>query len=140
VSGIERCHMTINTANVAGNSSLLPARDEPYLLREVYELLEDTCRTEVVLQMEDSYLLVRVDEDTDALDYEFSSGEFFPGPNHQPASWKNQLGSECDWTWTAVNQQGYMDSILLSFDGVVPTVLLHGIATSIEVLSIVPIR
>jgi hypothetical protein len=52
------------------------------------------------------------------------------------ASWKELLGKECGWTWVAINQQGYCDGVMLSFDGIVPTVLLHVIASSIEVFSI----
>jgi hypothetical protein len=197
------------------NLMLLPDRESPYLLREVFELVRDDCRSDLVLQWSEGYLSFRADADTDSLCFDFHSGEFELSRHHDSVSsaeslatretdvlralvqgprtkqelgaraklvgaysqpgngkqgggllgrrlihgeqlgceiqytltaagrsalaatlWKTLLGKECSWTWVARNQQGYCDSVMLSFDGVVPTVLLHVIASSIEVLSI----
>jgi hypothetical protein len=50
--------------------------------------------------------------------------------------WNRFRGKECDWTWVGVNKQGYRDLIVLSFDILMPQVLFHAIASSIEVLTI----
>ncbi len=39
-----------------------------------------------------------------------------------------------------MNQQGYMDSVMLSFDGIEPQILLQAIASSIVVFVIKPAR
>lgn len=52
--------------------------------------------------------------------------------------WQKLIGKECGWTWVTINQQGYRDGVLLSFSGIVPSVMLHVIASSIEVFRIVP--
>lgn len=52
------------------------------------------------------------------------------------AVWNKLIGKNCEWSWVAWSQQGYRDSIMLSFDGIVPTVLLSVCASSIEVFSI----
>ncbi|HEY2910374.1 MAG TPA: DUF6334 family protein [Gemmataceae bacterium] len=52
------------------------------------------------------------------------------------ALWNTLIGKNCEWSWVAWNQQGYRDSLMLSFDGAVPTVLLCVMASSIEVLSV----
>jgi hypothetical protein len=198
---------------IGNNAVLLPPRVSPYLLRDVYELIQDECRSELVLQWSEGFLSFRADEDADSLDFDFHPGKFKPSAKHglvsselmpsetevlrelirapktkqqlgatakllgaatrpdfgkqgggllrrgmirdsrlgrevqyeitatgrralAAALWKSLLGKECGWTWVAVNQQGFCDSVMLSFDGVVPTVLLHVIASSIEILSI----
>lgn len=52
------------------------------------------------------------------------------------AAWSKLIGKKCEWSWVACNQQGYRDSVMLAFDGIVPTVLLCVMASSIEVYSI----
>lgn len=212
----------VATNPISDSPVLLPPREEPYLLQDVYELARDECRSEIVLELSDGYLQFRADEDFDSLAIEFYPGEFDPTPEHvsfssyqkltgnetdilkalaqgkktkqklqalglqatakilgaitqenygkqggglagrdlikptgkrvrgsiqyeitpdgrkalAAAPWKKFLGKELGWTWVAINQQGYCDSIMVSFSGIVPTVLLHVIASSIEVFSI----
>jgi Family of unknown function (DUF6334) len=120
---------------------LLPDRDIPYRLQDVFELLEDGCRLELVLSWGDSYLLFRVDEDTDSLLAQFQEGAFGPQPAYRSvlaaSPWRELVGKECFWTWVAVNQQGYCDGALLSFEGVVPNVLLNAICSSVTVWRVV---
>jgi hypothetical protein len=114
---------------------LLPERDAPYVLKDVYEKGDpENPRTEIVLQWNDGCLMFRVDEDTDSL-----SAEFLDAPSlvsHRRISseppWDQYIGKECGWTWVAINQQGYCDSALLSFQGIVPSVMLHVIASAIQ--------
>ncbi|MCE9532863.1 MAG: hypothetical protein K8T89_17330 [Planctomycetes bacterium] len=135
---------SVATIPAGDNLLLLPPRESPYLLQDVYELVRDTCRTEIVLQWAEDYLLFHADEDTDSIGFELHPGEFSPTSHHGSyradegltAPWKKFIGKECGWTWVAHNQQGYCDSVMLSFDGIVPTLLLHVIASSIEVFSI----
>ena len=116
---------------------LLPPREAPYRLQSVHELVTDGCRQEIVLDWGDSHLIVRVDEDTDTLSARFQGHPFVTteayGNLGVCTPWDRQLGKECDWTWIAVNQQGYCDLILFSFDVMVPQILLHALASSIEV-------
>lgn len=205
--------MATATSNHQGdNVMLLPPHDSPYLLQDVYELIRDECRSEIVLQWSEGYLVFRAEENTDSLEFDFHPELFEPSPDHEPLNscekltgrersilkalvkgprtkqqlgarakvvgaltrggggmlgrrlitgnrqgrdiqytitatgrkalaaaimpWKKLLGKECGWTWVATNQQGYCDSVMLSFDGIVPTVLIHVIASSIEVFSI----
>jgi len=217
--------MTAIASNLTGDSLvLLPQREAPYILDDVYELVRDNCRSQLVLQLSEGYLQFSVDEDNDSLCFDFHPGEFDPSPDYgsfssyekligdeidilkalgqgkktkqklqalglratakilgaatregfgkqggglagrglitptgkrlrgsiqyeitaagrkalAPAAgaWKKLLGKECGWTWMAFNQQGYCDSAMLSFDGIVPTVLLHVIASSIELFTI----
>lgn len=52
------------------------------------------------------------------------------------AAWSRFIGKEFCWGWLTVNQQGYTDGVLLSFDGVVPEVGVSVVASSFETLEI----
>lgn len=125
----------------ARSPALLPDREDPYVLREVYERVTDGCRAELILQWDGGYLLFRADTDTDSLEAEFNAGNLGSSNKHRSlrssSPWSEYLGKSCSWTWLAVDQQGYWDSALLSFDGVVPCVLLNVMASSINVYSVV---
>ena len=68
-----------------------------------------------------------------------SAGSFDPeGGIDLSESWRDLIGAEFWWGWIAVNQQGYSDGVLLSFNGIDPQVLLNVIASSIVVRRIPP--
>lgn len=119
---------------------LLPPRDEGYILHGVYEKIADGCRGELVLDCGDAYLQIRVDENTDSLCTQYHDTKFKRSRGHRSLAavspWDRWLGKVCGWTWVAVNQQGYFDSVMLSFDGIVPCVLLHALGSSIAVFTI----
>jgi hypothetical protein len=126
------------------NPLLLPERDKPYVLKNVFEKIADGCRDEVVLDFGDSCLRIGVDINTDTLVLRFRSMPFRPTKRwvslRSAEPWKKCDGKECGWTWLAVNQQGYLDTVLISFDGIVPTVMLQAIASSVEVFTITPAK
>ena len=119
---------------------LLPPRDAPYYLRFAYELVADGCRQEIVLDWGDSHLVVLVDPDWDTLNAHFHGHAFAPTAAYHAITarspWDRLIGKECDWTWVALNKQGYCDLMVLSFDAILPQVLLHAIASSIEILTV----
>jgi hypothetical protein len=211
--------ITVMNNLINESPALLPPREKPYLLQDVYELVKDNCRSELVLDLSGSYLQFRADEDNDSIYFDFQSREFDPSRDHcslssdkklvpsetailkaltgGPKTKKQMLalglqatakilgagskkgfgrqgggllrpglikptgksfrgsiqyqitatgrkalmaselmGKELGWTWAATNQQGYCDSVMMSFEGIIPTVLLHVIASSIEVFTI----
>jgi hypothetical protein len=52
--------------------------------------------------------------------------------------WRSLIGLECDFAWSTINQQGYMDGALLSFGGMLPRIALNVIASTIKVSSCGP--
>jgi len=122
----------------------LPDREAPYVLKHVYERIVDGCRQDMIFDFGDSHLFVHVDEDTDSFVVDFVDSVFFPeaacSKIDSTAPWHRWLGKECGWTWTAHNSQGYLDSFMMSFDGVVPNVLIYAIASSAEVYLITPLE
>ena len=123
---------------------LLPVRDEHYRLHDVFEKVVDGCRDEIVLDFGDSCLRFSVDADTDSIMGRFQGTKFSAKRGYQSiissALWRPYLEEECGWTWLAINQQGYWDTILISFDAVVPNILLNVMASSVYVFAIGPME
>lgn len=115
---------------------LLPPRETPYFLSDVLEKMVDGCRDELILNLGDCFLRFGVDIDTDSVTSQFQPLPFRGKKGHasvQPARpWEKHLRKKLGWTWFAVNQQGYMDSVLSSFDGIGPNVLLQALASSMK--------
>ncbi len=121
------------------NPMLVPERDAPYRLNGVFEVLVDGCRDELVLAFEHATLAFRPDPDTDALEVRFSDADFQPSADHHAltgSALDRFAGVELGWSWLAVNQQGYCDSAMLSFDGITPNVLIHVIGSSVMIFGI----
>ncbi|MBI3410747.1 MAG: hypothetical protein HY040_20620 [Planctomycetes bacterium] len=119
---------------------LLPPRDAAYRLHDVFEKKVDGCRDELILDFGDCILTFEVDIDTDTISGQFQRGRFKPTNGYESVQafrpWKKYIGKQCGWTWFAVNQQGYVDSALISFEGIEPNILLHVIASSMELFVI----
>lgn len=47
--------------------------------------------------------------------------------------WCDLIGKEFGWGWVTINQQGYLDGVLLSFSGITPQVVINVIASSLKV-------
>jgi hypothetical protein len=128
----------IDLACPPGNAdpSLLPPRATSYVLQDVWEKPVHGCRNELVLDLGDCFLRFGVDIDSDTIVRQFQPGPFRAPKGYRSIQsakpWKRFVGKECGWTWLAWNQQGYLDSVLLSFDGIEPNVLLQTIASSID--------
>lgn len=54
--------------------------------------------------------------------------------NRQP--WSDVIGKQFGWGWVTVNQQGYLDGVLLSLNGIVPEILINVVASEIKVRKI----
>ena len=123
---------------------LVPDRDEPYYLHDVFEKIVLGCRDEIVLDFGDCFLRFKVDANTDTIAGRFHGKAFAVKRGYRrigaTAPWKQYLNQECGWTWLAINQQGYWDTVLLSFDAVVPNILLNVMASSVYVFAIGPME
>lgn len=135
---------TLTSIPSKGEPALLPPRDVPYRLREIYELVTDGSREEIILALDNGHLVISADEDTDEISVYYQEADFRPPPAYRSLGsvwpWDRYVGKECGWTWIAINQQGYCDGALLSFEGIIPSILLHVIASSIEVFTISPVE
>jgi hypothetical protein len=126
------------------NPLLLPDRLEPYRLHDVYERMIDGCRDEIVLSFGDCFLSFKAVPDTDTIEAQFHGKKFVAKRGCKSVCgdepWSRYLNQDCGWTWLAINQQGYWDTALISFEAVVPNILLNVMASSIYVFAIGPMR
>ena len=83
-------------------------------------------------------LIFRCNEDSDAITVSFEAIPELEDADDLTASsaWSRFIGKEFSTGWLTLNQQGYTDGALLSFDGVVPEVGLNVVAAAFEVLEI----
>jgi hypothetical protein len=110
------------------------------VLRSVHERELDGCIDRLVLVFSDKLLAFQVDEDDDTLSVQVRdavtpNGKF---ARIRAGFWPQLVGKAFGWGWVTVNQQGYCDGALLSFDGIVPNVSLGVVASSIKTSVLLP--
>ena len=110
---------------------------EEQFLEGVFERVEHGCRDQIVLRFSSGDLCFLADADTDTIEVRFQepdnldlSGLRSVAKTHP---WRSKINRRFGWGWVAVNQQGYQDGILLSFEGIQPSVMLNVEASSIRV-------
>lgn len=101
----------------------------------VTQLGSDGAVLEIRLHVGSRFLGIKAVEEDDTIDL-FLGGDQGVARGEavdhlQP--WSNLLGKQIGWGWVMVNQQGYLDGILLSFGGVVPDLLIAVVASSLQV-------
>lgn len=106
----------------------------------VTQVASDGVLLEIRLHVGSRVLGVKAIEQDDTIDL-FLAGEHGVvegvGVDHlQP--WSDLVGKQIGWGWVIVNQQGYLDGILLSFGGVVPELLIAVVASGLQVRKCLP--
>jgi hypothetical protein len=110
---------------------------EGQTLRSVSYVHAESCLDRVILNLDTEALWIAADPDDDSIEVGVASvgslqSSGLDVSRNQP--WSELLGRPLGWGWIAINQQGYSDAVLLSFDGVVfPLIVLTVVASSIDV-------
>ncbi len=103
------------------------------LLESVRLVRTEGMITQLALQLGSKVLVIRAEAEDDTADLTIQSvipdGEMVN--DHQP--WSEVIGKQIGWGWVMVNQQGYLDGVLLSFGGVVPEILVAVVASGLLV-------
>jgi hypothetical protein len=112
---------------------------ETQVLRSVFRVTDDGCLARNTLRFDRSFLAIDARSDDDAVELE--AGELTGVPTEgldasASEPWKDLIGKPFGWGWVTINQQGYCDGVLLSFDGIIPQVLLNVVASSIDERSV----
>ena len=103
-------------------------------------LIEDEL-VELEFDFESKVFLVRANGEDDTVDFwsvdaaKHKLSENYVGGNFP---WETHVGKKFGWGWAVVNQQGYLDGILLSFEGITPQLLILVVASSLKVSLIEP--
>lgn len=102
-------------------------------LDAVTEFREADAATELRLQFGSRFLVIRAEAEDDtanlSIETQLSGGDVISG--RQP--WSDLIGKQIGWGWVMVNQQGYLDGVLLSFGGVIPEILIAVVASALKV-------
>jgi hypothetical protein len=108
-------------------------------LQAVHEEWLDGCRSRLILSFAGESLILKAVEEDDTIEVSVAES-MLPDSNFLAVSnemaWKSLVGKEFGWGWATINQQGYCDGILLSFDNVVPRIVVNVSASSLDVFSI----
>jgi hypothetical protein len=108
---------------------------ETQVLRSVFRLTDDECVARITLRFDRSYLAIGARSDDDTVELETGGFAGVPTQGLDASGselWKDLIGKPFGWGWVTINQQGYCDGVLLSFDGIIPQVLLTVVASSID--------
>lgn len=109
-------------------------------LENVFEVVEDKCREAIALKFSAGVLVLTVDADNDTIEVRFQELVSFDPAGFKSVKarspWRSLIGQSIGWGWVTINQQGYQDGVLLSFDGLEPSVMLAVAASSLRVYSI----
>jgi hypothetical protein len=92
---------------------------------------------QIALEFDSRFLVIRCNASDDTID--LSIPEEFLDANSvgHLEPWSELIGKRFGWGWVTINQQGYLDGVLLSFDGITPTLLIMAIASSLHIRRIV---
>jgi hypothetical protein len=106
----------------------------------VFERITDGCRDVIVLKFPDAVLALAVDADTDTIEVRCHDAASFDLADltciNDAPPWPSLCGKSFGWGWVTINQQGYQDGVVLSFNGLEPSVMLNVAAASLGMYSI----
>jgi hypothetical protein len=105
------------------------------MLRTVWRVHDEGCLVRVVLDFGHISLTIeaRPDDDTiEILTDEGASVAKTAVDASKSEPWSSFVGKPFGWGCVTINQQGYCDGVLLSFDGVIPRMLLNVVASSLD--------
>jgi Family of unknown function (DUF6334) len=114
---------------------------EPETLTTVSEKIVDKCRAALALEFTTRRIVFTASPDDDTISVRC---EGIPSSNsstwrqiNAKEPWKSLIGAVFGWGWITINQQGYCDGVLLSFDGLSPAIMLCVVASSIAIRRLV---
>jgi hypothetical protein len=88
----------------------------------------------IILDFASVSLDLKVEPDDDTISFGVAEIDGLCRTGYVDASglepWDRLIGKPFGWGWVTINQQGYTDGILLSFDAIFPNVIVNVIASS----------
>ncbi len=106
-------------------------------LRAIRYVWIDGCLDKILLEFDQMSLLIEAEVDYDTITFRVINNENRETFSSIDASysepWADLIGKPFGWGWVTINQQNYLDGILLSFGLISPNLLLNVSASSITV-------
>jgi hypothetical protein len=129
--------MKLKTTEALSPFLALFAQIHGSLLKEVRQVKEYGDVVEISLQFDSIRLSIRAVGDDDTIDLSLeepiATGELIS----QQQPWVGNVGKPTGWNWVMINQQGYLDGVLLSFGEVIPEIVITVVASELKVNKIV---
>lgn len=118
-------------------SEFLPLSEMEF--RSVWYVWVEGNLDKIILSFENESLVIKaeIDDDTVRLS-RIQNSEIAKETNavRVDGIWSKYIGQKFCWGWVTINQQNYLDGIMLSFTGIYPNLLLNVIASSIKVFEV----
>jgi hypothetical protein len=109
-------------------------------LLRVQETGAEDCLVEVTLDFGATALVLAANEQDDSIDLRSANATATVpnAPDEATATgpWGNYTGKQFGWGWITINQQGYLDGVILSFEGITPQLLVTVAASSLQIQQI----
>jgi hypothetical protein len=106
-------------------------------LQAVWYSFESDLLGRIVMEFDSVSLLADAERDYDTIDFSVKESANVGKAGYINASqlepWNHFFGRPFVWGWVTINQQGYCDGLLLSFDSIAPSVILNVVASEIHV-------
>jgi Family of unknown function (DUF6334) len=105
------------------------------ILRTVRRVRDEGCLVRVILDFGHIYLTIEARPEDDTIDLWTDEGATVARTGVDASKsepWSSFVGKPFGWGWVTINQQGYCDGVLLSFDGITPRMMLNVVASSID--------
>jgi len=106
-----------------------------HLLRAVWHVYKEQSLDKIVLEFDQVSLIVEAESYDDTIIFHLASNSnlskhYWINASHSEM-WSGFIGKTFGWGWIIINQQDAIDGILLSFDGIIPQLMLIVMASSI---------
>ena len=108
-------------------------------LRSVWYVRVEGDLDQIILAFESESLVVKAEIDYDTIQLSrIPNSAIEQETSAEPVEgvWSKYIGQKFCWGWVTINQQNYLDGVMLSFTGIYPNILLNVIASSIKVFEI----
>lgn len=98
------------------------------------------CYENVILILDQFYLIISINNDTDEIVLSIIDENKMQNCDileHEPLEILHEFyGNELGWCWIGRNYVGYADTFMLSFSGIVPQIMMHGMASMLDIYKI----
>jgi hypothetical protein len=106
------------------------------VLRAVWYVWADQCLDKVIFEFDEVSLLVEAEIDYDTIAVRCIGNDKLSDYSTVVGNtdlWNQFIGKPFAWGWITINQQNYLDGILVGFDTIMPDILLNVAASSLVV-------
>jgi len=105
-------------------------------LRAVWYVWTGQCLDKLIFEFDEVLLLVEAEIDYDTIVVNCIDNVGLNNYSTEVGNielWNQFIGKPFGWGWITINQQNYLDGVLLGFEGIEPNILLNVVASSLVI-------